>query len=647
MYYLDQQLYMGKPFGKELDKIWETYKDVLSVNMDSFKAAMSKTLNFPLYIIGSGGSLSACHFAEILHQQTGSVGKAITPLESYYLNKNIQTGNFLIITAGGRNKDILFAFDNAIKNEPEAIIGLCTTSKSLLSHKTSKYSISSTFEFPLKTGKDGFLASNSLLAFFILLARAYEIELKLPKKIKSEEEIFQKTTNTFLKKLDIKYATFQVLHGGWSKPVAVDIESKLTEAALANTLLSDFRNFGHGRHHWFDKKGKNSAVIALISPEEEELAKKTLAILPKEIPVLLLRTRQSGAEGTIDLLIKSFYFINRVGEFQGIDPGRPGVPGFGRKLYNLSYSSFFKTDKSFTKQPLLGIQRKIKPLNIHDLTHESLKLWRQAYERFARKIKNAQYGSVVLDYDRTICSESERLSGPSGIMIKELTKIIQAGFIVGIISGRGASIKTDLRNSFEKKYWTDIFIGYYNGAEIGSLADDGLPNVDEGCEKSFDEIRNTLEQTPIINEIKITRRRFQLTIENINPGNWETLKPVIFQKAMSVREGGFLILESSRSIDIIKRPEVSKLNILVYLEVELKRRKLPPNQLCIGDKGRCPGNDFELLSTEFSLSVNEVSLDLNTCWNIAPLGLRNADACLFYLQSISLKKSYFKIEVHE
>ena len=116
---------------------------------------------------------------------------------------------------------------------------------------------------------------------------------------------------------------------------------------------------------------------------------------------------------------------------------------------------------------------------------------------------------------------------------------------------------------------------------------------------------------------------------------------------MSIREARLLILESSRSVDIIKRPEVSKLNILNYLEAELKIRNLPLNQLCIGDKGKWPGNDFELLSTPFSLSVNEVSLDLNTCWNIAPLGIKNSDACLFYLQSISYKKKYFKFEIHE
>ena len=84
------------------------------------------------------------------------------------------------------------------------------------------------------------------------------------------------------------------------KRQAIDIESKLTEAALANSLLADFRNFGHGRHHWFDKKRKNSAIIALVSPEEKELADKTIAQLPKDIPVLQLTTTKTGAAATIE-----------------------------------------------------------------------------------------------------------------------------------------------------------------------------------------------------------------------------------------------------------------------------------------------------------------------------------------------------------
>lgn len=58
--------------------------------------------------------------------------------------------------------------------------------------------------------------------------------------------------------------------------------------------------------------------------------------------------------------------------------------------------------------------------------------------------------------------------------------------------------------------------------------------------------------------------------------------------------------------------------------------------LCIGDKGRWPGNDFDLLSEPFSLSVDEVSSDPVTCWNLAPAGYRGIQATLYYLDHMRI-----------
>ena len=64
------------------------------------------------------------------------------------------------------------------------------------------------------------------------------------------------------------------------------------------------------------------------------------------------------------------------------------------------------------------------------------------------------------------------------------------------------------------------------------------------------------------------------------------------------------------------------------------------NYLCIGDKGEWPGNDFELLSSRYSLSVDEVSSDPDTCWNIASLGIKNSDATYEYLRRLQVKRDH-------
>ena len=59
--------------------------------------------------------------------------------------------------------------------------------------------------------------------------------------------------------------------------------------------------------------------------------------------------------------------------------------------------------------------------------------------------------------------------------------------------------------------------------------------------------------------------------------------------------------------------DVSKLNLVEHVKKNiLKQYKI----MCIGDKGKLPGNDFELLTQPYSLSVDMVSDDMKTCWNI-------------------------------
>lgn len=636
---------MGKPFEQELAKIPETLNHVLECDITPLQQSIARCLTKPLYIVGSGGSLSACSFAEALHQSKGMFSKALTPLESFNLTKDNGEANVMFLSASGRNKDILFAFDQFLKKEPEQIINICTSSKNPLSVRSAKYSLAKTFEFPLPSGKDGFLASNSLIAFFVLLARAYNFQLTNKNFITAASAKWEQQVIALLNRIELKNSVFHILYAGWSKPVAIDLESKFTESALSASLLADYRNFGHGRHHWFDKKRVNSVIIALITPNEKLLAEKTLAVLPKNIPVIRIESAHSGPTATVDLLIKSFYLVNRLGKLQGIDPGKPGVPAYGSKLYHLSYASLLGKQTIPVKTSHLFIQRKIKPISINSLSTGEIGKWEKKLISFTKKLGATKFGGVILDYDRTLCGDEHRLTGPTIEMRDELIKVLRAGFMIGIVTGRGQSIRKALQKCIPKKYWKNLLVGYYNGAEIGGLADNTLPRTGEKIDSAFDQIQNLIMQASISDHIEITARPLQLTIESTNNDVWESIKPILYQKAMLVRDRNFLILESSRSIDIIKRPEVSKLNMVEAMKEQLFTRKLPQECLCIGDKGKWPGNDFELLNTVYSLSVNEVSLDPASCWNLAPLGIRNADACLVYLRSLKMLGGYIKLAI--
>lgn len=632
---------MGKPFNKEIEKIHKTFEWARSLDTQEISENVLSNIEKPLFIVGSGGSLSACYYGASLYQSFGSVGKAVTPLELYFSKEVISNSKFLFISAGGSNTDIIASFKQVIKYEPPSITTICMRKDTPLTNLAAKYSISKPFEFNIPTGKDGFLATNSLVSFYIILYKIFKNEItSIPNK---SSLTFQKDLLSFSTQVE-ESTTLNVLYGGWGRSVAIDIESKFTEAALGTVLLSDYRNFAHGRHHWFAKRSHNSAVIAIITPFEEKLALSTLTFLPNEVPKLILRSKYKTSFSAIDLLIKSFLITKEFGLKRKIDPGKPGVPQFGRRLYNLKYKSLL-VDNNTNNLPnkiQLAIRRKTGVHSISELSSSELKFWKQKYFEFTRKIKNTKFGAIILDYDGTLCSRENRFEVLSREIVDELIRILRAGFIVGIATGRGKSVREVMNKVIPEKYFRNVVIGYYNGSDIGRLDDNTRPNKSIPADPLLIEFERILKEritpiSPIICEI----RPFQLTIGTNNKLNWVKIRSIIQNILAQSNFNKLSLVESSHSIDIIVKPFASKLNLVKACENLTNEQGIFKMSLCVGDRGQWPGNDFELLSTPYSLSVDEVSPDPDTCWNLSGLGIKNDLSCKAYLQKIRFSKNNY------
>lgn len=621
----------------------DTYDWAKSVDLTELKIEFDEIMNAPTFVVGSGGSFSACHMFSILQQFRGTFSKPITPLELHYLHGIIRGSNVIFLSAGGGNSDILIAYDRAIKNDPKNVWGLCMRKKTKLAALAAKHSISNIIEVEYPAGKDGFLATNSLIAYFTILTRLFGLNSEAKSFGLSTEE--EKSLTNFVGRLDDNF-TLTVLFAGWAQPVAIDIESKFTEAGLGNVLLSDFRNLGHGRHNWFDKKMKQSAIVALVSPKEEDLANKTLNLLPTTIPKLILSTKQGLSLGTIDLLIKSFYLAEAVGTKEGIDPGRPGVPYYGSKLYNLRYLSLLDNKKQDYKN-INAILRKSCKKSLDELKNVEISYWNEQLEKFRERINGARFGALVLDYDGTLCTKQERLGLPSPKVIEALNNFASNGFVIGIVTGRGKSIKQTLIKCIKKKNLNQFIIGYYNGAIIAPLTDEKQPNIStKKPRKSLQLIFDTINAQSLLGiKPDLSLRPLQLTIKKSKEGLWSQEKSISLECISNLQLKDIQVLESGHSIDVIIKPDVSKTNIIKYCVDACKSLKIEEDFICIGDKGRYPGNDYELLKSPFALSVDEVSSDPDTCWNISSVGKRGVDTCLEYLNSVKYKRTYFTLSV--
>ena len=98
---------------------------------------------------------------------------------------------------------------------------------------------------------------------------------------------------------------------------------------------------------------------------------------------------------------------------------------------------------------------------------------------------------------------------------------------------------------------------------------------------------------------------------------------------------GVVVVGSRHSMDVLA-PGVSKRAVIKEVMDILGCEE--DSILCIGDRGQWPGNDFSLLNRPNALSVDEVSQDPETCWNLAPPGARGTQAALAYVGQLGANK---------
>ena len=130
----------------------------------------------------------------------------------------------------------------------------------------------------------------------------------------------------------------------------------------------------------------------------------------------------------------------------------------------------------------------------------------------------------------------------------------------------------------------------------------------------------------------------QITVRP-NQGVEDMIWPVVRHYAAMCRVP---VVRSSHSLDILA-PEIGKRRLVEVVRGQFPGSS-PSDVLVIGDQGEWPGNDYELLGEPYSVSVDRVSPDPATCWNLLPSGMRGAQGVLWYLSQIRLKKSSFKFK---
>ncbi len=615
---------MVRKYPSELRRI----PDTIEWAFDQDVTRLSHTLlrefrTHNLIAVGSGGSQVAAAFAALLHETvTGRLARATTPLEAISRHPPLNT-SALLLSARGSNTDIVRAAEMMPELGYFPVSAITARGGSQMSRILKGYG-ATVHEFEVPGGRDGFLATNSLIATLMLLYRAaFPADC-----ISGTQGNLALMPPTFSGTKEVLHnRTLVVLAQGWAVPAALDLESRFAEAAIANVTVTDARNFAHGRHHWLSRYANETGIVSLETPSSADVAERTLRLFPNETRILRVISPHDGPAASIELIRATMEFAWDIANSMGFDPGRPGVAEFGKRLYRARVAPTVDSGESESTA------RKRRAFYLNPTSKQNVLI--RARNVFLRRLADTLFNGVVVDYDGTLCANDRRFDPLEQDISAELTRLLDEGAVVGVASGRGGSVYEELRVALGAQYWDRVVIGCYNGAITVRLSDD-LPTTLGETPKPLLLAKSRLRQAEAVLGFQTVVRPPQISIRPQDGVGAPELQGIIAEQLAGIP--GLKTVASSHSVDVITT-ETTKMTVVDVLD-----EFVGGSLLRIGDQGAIGGNDFELLNTGLSLSVDRVSSNLVACWNLGRPGVSGPSLTLQYLRALYREPDGFRFD---
>ena len=629
---------MKSHYDQELDRLGQTYDLARQASITDLKVAIINASESSVIGVGSGGSYTVASLLCTLHETyTGHVSRASTPLEIIANPTLAVASPMFFVSAEGKNPDIIEAILRARRHSARDLHVLTNRETSPLQQAAGALSDVTIHNFEL-VQKDGYLATNSLIMDSLLVARAYEelddhddqIPLSIEDLRLSGQSVDEwiATANVFAG-FAAQRRGIIILHSPALKPVATDLESKLSEAALLHTQVADLRSFAHGRHSWLTHRSEDNVVLALVDPSSEPLWRATNQLFPANVITFTLAISGSRPRDLLAGLIAELKLVSVLSQALGKDPAKPDVAQFGRDLYYIDLPKVVQQPTREVASPELS---KFSILGAHWPSISHLGPMRRKALTVKSALCERKFRSVVFDYDGTLGHSSKRDVPPPVTIGGYLNKFLTHGVIVGVASGRGTSIRETLRASIAQEHWGKVWLGLYSGGWIGRLASDDAPaaNTSEFLNHAARIVRGLQHSGVPIATINVAHPsqvsvRFQPGIDAF--GMWLVIVDALRHAGVDTTN----VVRSRHSVDILG-PGISKSKLVTKI---IQSDKIDPYDiLTVGDQGAWPGNDSSLLDHRFSLSVAVPSRKLDRGWKFAPAHKRDVEATLWYLDAV-------------
>lgn len=315
--------------------------EVEKEDVSALREWLFRNPTMPLLCIGNGGKFSP--YPSLLYGINQGIGITITPLEFASLsNAAIKSSKILLLTGGGHNRDIVYAAKRAVRlnRDNTACITFKDSSENEVMQTVKKENC---FVYKYNTG-EGFISILGKFLLYGLIYKAFSNDTVFVQRLNlhlTPEGCFTYQINREGKLPSLaNIHHFDILYGSFGEPVAKEMESTIIESGLASVVVTDYRNYCHGRFMHtstyteaaLSGKESNICMVLLITPREKKIAGDLKRnVFPDSTPVVIIETNLNGALSSIDLLYKGLSFISVFGEkYKGTNPNNPinhaGIP---------------------------------------------------------------------------------------------------------------------------------------------------------------------------------------------------------------------------------------------------------------------------------------------------------------------------------
>lgn len=336
-----------------------------SQNVDDLRKFIFSDIDKPIIFFGAGGGYNAALYAAMLCNLNGRIGIAKTPMMVNQMSQELMRKcKFVVISAKGRTVDLLSSsmrILNIIEPQNFAAItlqGVDDRKNKLCRILKEEYPSASILGFDGKVvsqdpkkpynalfSHDEFVGTKKHVAFCVLLYRCFYDNTNLASKLINEDEVPYVADLQGKSLANIKY--WNLLHGGLGEAAANDLEVRLSEGSLAFPMMTDFKNFTHGRHAFYNAHQNDTAIVTFETKQDTRLAEEIINRYHsytemEKIPTIRIKSDKSTPLATIELLIKSMYFALDLAIELGVNISMPDAPKLG--VWEMDYLPYMDYD---------------------------------------------------------------------------------------------------------------------------------------------------------------------------------------------------------------------------------------------------------------------------------------------------------------